>query len=186
MALGDEAAMIQTGTVSRGAQKWWEPLFAGVRARVLRYATSIFESPVQVVVFLIGAWFTANGVIAYGIYPDMAFGGHMQSCTMRFLGFIPVTVNGWHALFHLLTGMAALALAPFRNRAVGYLYACGPFYLLVAALGFIGGDNVLHMMAVDTFGSIVHAVEAVIMLAAGTLATLGERRSFPGTTTVTS
>ncbi|MFC9553837.1 DUF4383 domain-containing protein [Rhodococcus sp. NPDC056960] len=148
-------------------------LFVPFRAGALRYVHAVFDTPVQFVAFLFGAWFTANGVIAFGIYPDMAFGGSMHSCTIDFLGFIPVTVNGWHALFHLLTGLAGLVLATRRVRAVTYLRLCGPFYLIVAALGFTGGYHVLGMMAVDTFGNVVHTVEGIVMLTAGALATLG-------------
>ncbi|MBL1075486.1 DUF4383 domain-containing protein [Nocardia sp. 2] len=141
--------------------------FDRFRGLALRYVNAVLATPLQFFVFVAGTWFTANGVIAFGIYPDMAFGGgHMQSCTIQFLGFIPVTVNGWHALFHLITGVAGLALAPMYRRAAHYTWVCGLFYLLVAALGFAGGDHVLHMMAVDTFGNIVHTVEGVILLAA--------------------
>ncbi len=141
-------------------------MFDTVRTWILRYVTAVLESPLQLFAFLIGVWFTTNGVIAYGIYPDMAFGGDMRSCTIQFLGFIPVTVNGWHALFHLLTGLAGLAVAPRSNRAFVYTWTCGPFYLLVAVLGFVGGENVLHLMAVDTFGNIVHAIEGSLILTA--------------------
>ncbi|KAA8884997.1 DUF4383 domain-containing protein [Nocardia colli] len=150
--------------------------FAAFRLLVLRYVTAVLETPLQFFVFLAGAWFTTNGVIAFGIYPDMAFGGSMHSCTIQFLGFIPVTVNGWHALFHLLTGLAGLAVAPVRARAAGYTWTCGPFYLLVAALGFTGGDHVLHMMAVDTFGNIVHTIEGSLILIAGGATALAARR----------
>ncbi|MFE9575658.1 DUF4383 domain-containing protein [Nocardia sp. NPDC006044] len=149
--------------------------FAAFRLLVLRYVTAVLETPLQFFVFLTGGWFTANGVIAFGIYPDMAFGGSMHSCTIQFLGFIPVTVNGWHALFHLLTGLAGLAVAAVRTRALAYTWTCGPFYLLIAALGVTGGDHVLHMMAVDTFGNIVHTVEGTLILIAGGAAALTAR-----------
>ncbi|MFD6158264.1 DUF4383 domain-containing protein [Nocardia sp. NPDC060256] len=154
-------------------------LFDAFRSLALRYVTAVLETPLQFFVFLAGAWFTANGVIAFGIYPDMAFGGDMHSCTIQFLGFIPVTVNGWHALFHLLTGLAGLVLAPVYARAIAYAWACGPFYLLIAALGFTGGDHVLHLMAVDTFGNIVHTVEGTILLTAAGLAAFTARATTP-------
>ncbi|MFE3193808.1 DUF4383 domain-containing protein [Nocardia sp. NPDC059240] len=146
-----------------------------LRTYTLRYVTAIFETPLQLFAFLAGAWFTANGIIAFGIYPDMAFGGEMRSCTIQFLGFIPVTVNGWHALFHLISGIAGLALATRRNRAELFALIFAPYYLLVAILGFLGGDQVLHLMAVDTFGNIVHTVEGTALLAAGALASLRGR-----------
>ncbi|MGA5544866.1 DUF4383 domain-containing protein [Mycobacterium sp. NPDC051198] len=151
--------------------------FDAVRRRLLHYVTAVLATPLQFFVFVVGAWFTSNGIIAFGIYPNMAFGGgHMQTCTIQFLGFIPVTVNGWHALFHLITGLAALAAATVHARAVSYTWICGPFYLLIALLGFVGGDNVLHMMAVDTFANIVHTIEAGVLLATASAATLAIRR----------
>ncbi|MEV0686999.1 DUF4383 domain-containing protein [Nocardia sp. NPDC050378] len=142
-------------------------LFDTFRSAALRYLHAILQTPLQFFAFLFGAWFTANGVIAFGIYPDMAFGATMHSCTIQFLGFIPVTVNGWHALFHLLTGVAGLALARRYRDARAYALGCGVFYLLIAAFGFTGGDHVLHLIAVDTFGNIVHALEGIAMVAAG-------------------
>ncbi|MFG1793365.1 DUF4383 domain-containing protein [Nocardia sp. NPDC049149] len=168
--------MSESGATADRALSLTEASFEAFRTLALRYVIAVFSTPLQFFVFLIGAWFTTNGVIAFGIYPDMAFGGHMQSCTIQFLGFIPVTVNGWHALFHLLTGLAGLALAPQRHRAIAYAWFCGPFYLLVAALGFAGGDHVLHMMAVDTFGNIVHTIEGLLILTAVTLATIAGAR----------
>ncbi|MCC3313625.1 DUF4383 domain-containing protein [Nocardia africana] len=150
-------------------------LFTAFRAHALRYVNSVLETPLQFFVFAVGAWFTTNGVIAFGIYPDMAVGGSMTSCTINFLGFIPVTVNGWHALFHLITGLAGLAAAPTRSRSLTYAWVCGLFYLLVAALGFTSGDHVLHMMAVDTFGSVVHTIEGVVIV--GVAARAETRRS---------
>ncbi|MVU76128.1 DUF4383 domain-containing protein [Nocardia sp. ET3-3] len=157
--------------------------FDKFRTQALRYVNAVLETPLQFWVFVLGAWFTANGIVAFGIYPDMAFGSSMRSCTIQFLGFIPVTVNGWHALFHLLTGLAGLALAPARSRAYTYTLLCGPFYLLVATLGFAGHGPVLHMMAVDTFGNIVHVVEGLAALALCILATAPTRT---GTTAVPS
>jgi hypothetical protein len=153
--------------------------FPEFRALVLRYVTAILETPLQFWVFVMGAWFTSNGVIAYGIFPDMAFGASMHACTIQFLGFIPVTVNGWHALFHLLTGIVGLVLAPVRFRALGYSLICGMFYLVVAALGFAGGGPVLHLMAVDTVGNIVHVVEGVLTLTPGVLALARSHRARP-------
>ncbi|WP_330180941.1 DUF4383 domain-containing protein [Nocardia sp. NBC_01503] len=85
------------------------------------------------------------------------------------------TGNGWHALFHLITGLAGLVLAPVRSRSLAYTRVCGLFYLLIAALGFTGGDHVLHMMAVDNFGNVVHTIEGGIMIGVGGLAAAGAR-----------
>lgn len=115
-----------------GAGSSGSALFDSFRALVLRYVNAILETPLQFFVFVSGAWFTANGVIAFGICPDMALGGQMQTTrTIQFLGFIPVTVNGWHALFHLLTAWPVSPSPPGRYHAKAYAWTCGPLYLLL-------------------------------------------------------
>lgn len=50
--------------------------------------------------------------------------------------------------------------------------AAGPFHLLIAALGFADGDYGVHMMAVDTVGNIIHAIEGSIVVGGGGFATI--------------
>jgi len=113
-----------------------------------------------------------NGPIAYAMCPSFSFGSHMMSCTIKMLGFIPVTVNGWHALFHFVTGVAGVFAARQLRSAFWYGIGCGWLYLFVAGMGLAGGNNVLHLMAVDTFGNWVHAVEGGLVITAAALTSL--------------
>ncbi|MBB6379308.1 hypothetical protein BKA01_006583 [Pseudonocardia eucalypti] len=128
---------------------------------------------------LMSLWFVSNGPAAFAMCPSFSFGPHMTSCTVMVFGFIPVTVNGWHALFHFVTGIAGVFLAHRPRAAFAYGIGCGWFYLLVAGLGLAGGDNVLHFMAVDTFGNWIHAAEGGLVI---TAAALTARRAAGGIT----
>lgn len=122
----------------------------------------------RLVVLAMSLWWTGNGIVAFMINASFSV-QPMHSCTVFMLG-IPITVNGWHALFHLLTGLAGLLVVFLRRSAVTYAVFSGIFYLSVAALGFVGGSSVLGAMAVDTVGNWVHSVEGMIMLGTGLLA----------------
>jgi hypothetical protein len=142
---------------------------AAVRAVSRRYLTDVLRSPGQVLLLALSLWFISNGLVAYAMNPSFAMGSDMTSCTVMVLGFIPVTVNGWHALFRFLTGIPGLFAARRPRAAYWHAIGCGWFYLAVAGLGFAGDTNVLHLMAVDTFGNYVHAVEGGLCLTAAAL-----------------
>lgn len=136
---------------------------------MVRLSTGLRRSPGKIMVLLVSLWFVSNGPIAYWICPSFSFGSHMMSCTRMLFGVIPLTVNGWHAAFHLLTGLGGVSAAWQLRSAYWYGLGCGWFYVLAAMGGFAGKDNVLHFMAVDTFGNCVHAVEGALMLTAAAL-----------------
>lgn len=134
----------------------------GIRSAVVRYVGHVRSSPTQVAAFLMAAWFTSNGPVALVIYPN--FSMHpMQSRTIELLGFIPVTVNGWHALFHLITGVVGLFCMSTRSAAATWAGVTAVVYAAAGILGLMGGTSVCGMMAVDTFGNWVHLFEALIL-----------------------
>ncbi len=134
----------------------------GIRIAGARYLGRVRSSPTQVAAFLMAAWFTSNGPVALLIYPN--FSMHpMQSRTIELLGFIPVTVNGWHALFHLITGVVGLFCVRTPATAARYAGVTALVYAATGVLGLIGGTSVCGMMAVDTFGNWVHIFEALIL-----------------------
>ncbi|MGL6236622.1 MAG: DUF4383 domain-containing protein [Segniliparus sp.] len=139
-----------------------------------RRIAGIRRSPEQLFLLAMAVWFTSNGPVAYAMCPSFSFGHSMQSCTIMLLGFIPVTVNGWHALFHFVTGVVGLAQVRKGPRAaLVYGLVCGQVYLVVGALGLAGGTNVLGFMAVDAFGNWVHVVEGLLVLAPVTVLAVG-------------
>ena len=50
-------------------------------------------------------------------------------------------MNGWHNLVHLLSGVAALAVAGSRVYARLFAFGFGGVYVLVTILGLAAGDN---------------------------------------------
>ncbi|QLY28305.1 DUF4383 domain-containing protein [Nocardia huaxiensis] len=146
-------------------------MVSSVRAAVPRYLAQVWRSPGQILLLVLSVWFVSNGPVAFAMNPSLSFGARMHSCTVMVFGFIPVTVNGWHALFHFVTGIAGLFAARTARSALWYGIGCGWFYLIAAGLGLAGGDNVLGFMAVDTFGNWIHAAEGGLALTAAALTT---------------
>ncbi|AXT84247.1 hypothetical protein C6I20_02920 [Aeromicrobium sp. A1-2] len=122
-----------------------------------------------------GLWFTVgNFVSGTVIWPGTVTDSH-RVYQMDLFGFIPVVVNGWHLLFHLVTGIACLLLARRSTGAVlGSLGVAGS-YLLVGGLGLAVSGSVLGVIATDTFGDWVHLFEGS-GVALGAIAPLLARR----------
>ncbi len=146
-----------------------------LRNGVDRYVTAVRRSPTQMLAFVMAVWFTSNGPFALIIFPDFSL--HPMHCrTIEVLGFLRVTVNGWHALFHLFTGLIGLLLVRTRAGAIAWAFFIAVLYITVAFLGLAaGGNNVFGMLAVDTFGSWVHFIEGFSMLVLGVLAQRSNR-----------
>ncbi len=139
------------------------------RGYVARYLTKVWQTPAQRVVFGISLWFTSNYVSGTLIWPSTVL-HPMEMHHMSFLGFIPVTVNGWHLIFHLVTGLAGLAAVTARRSAMIYGFVAGGSYVSFAALGFINGTSVCSMLGVDTFANWVHLGEGTSLIVTALLA----------------
>jgi uncharacterized protein DUF4383 len=123
----------------------------------------------------IGVWWTINGVGAFLIDPNFAT-DHVRGGGKLF-GSVAITVNGWHALFHLLPGLLGVAVSSRPRAALAYALVAGTSYIVVATWGLLAGTNALGVIAVDTDGDLVHLVEGVFVLAAGLLTiTLSDTR----------
>src|SRR5437867_2577259 len=131
----------------------------------------------QLVSLYIGLWWTSNG-IAVAITGDTNFAtGHVHG-SAGLLG-LHIAVNGWHGLFHLLTGLIGIAVFANARAARSYLFAVAALYLVVAGWGVAGGDA-LWVMSVDTPGSLVHGVEGLIALTAALLSPTTAGLARPG------
>jgi Domain of unknown function (DUF4383) len=128
--------------------------------------------------FVIGVWWTINGVGAFLIDANFAT-DHVHGGGKLF-GSVAITVNGWHALFHLLPGLLGVALASRPRPALAYTLVAGASYIVVASWGLLAGTNALGVIAVDTSGDLVHLVEGVFLLAAGLLTISFARGGFAG------
>lgn len=146
-----------------------------IRTFVTNYFRDVRGSWTQILALLMAVWFTSNGPVALAMNPD--FSMHpMHSHTVHVLGFIPVTVNGWHALFHFVTGVAGLLCVRSKTAAVRYAAVTSLIYLAAGVLGLVGGTSVCGMMAVDTFGNWVHVIEGVILAGIAAYGVAGDRR----------
>jgi hypothetical protein len=78
-------------------------------------------------------------------------------------------VNGYHNLFHILTGLFGLALAGSYSGARKYAIGLGVLYAAVAIWGFILGDGeaILSIIPVNTEDNVLHTVIALVSLAVG-------------------
>ena len=115
----------------------------------------------QAFCLLVGLALVAIG--ALGFIANADFGG-AHGGSGDFLGF---RVNGWHNVLHVLSGLVLLALrgAPWRARVAVATFAL--VYAGVAVWGFITGDSVVGIVAVDEAGNILHlALAALAFLAA--------------------
>lgn len=139
-----------------------------------RYIQQICASRVQFLAFLMALWFTFNGPIGLAINHD--FPVHtthtMYSASFYAFGVIPVAINGWHALFHLATGVAGLLCVRSRTGAIGYAAATAVVYWVMAAVCITAGMSVCEIMAVDTFANWVHISEGLTLAAIATYGAL--------------
>lgn len=90
------------------------------------------------------------------------------------LGFIPNPLVGSGALFHtdsvhnlihLIVGLILLYTGTKAgDKAVAALKTIGVVYLVVAVLGFLGGDSVLGIFEVNAADNWLHVVLGVLIL----------------------
>lgn len=76
-------------------------------------------------------------------------------------------VEALHSIIHIISGLAALAAAWGMYNARLYFQVFGVVYAVVTVLGFIQGDNVLGLFAVNMADNVLHLVIAAVALWAG-------------------
>lgn len=121
-------------------------------------------TPAQVTVAALGIAWTVDGVLAFLGDPSTADLG--RRFEVGLLG-TSIAVDGWHALFHLVTGAVALAACAQPRAARAYAIVVGAVYLLAALSGLVTGGSALAILYVDALGSAVHMLEGGLALAAG-------------------
>ena len=121
----------------------------------------------QATALVFGIWWTINGIGALLLDPNFSTAHVHGSGTL--LGLVTITANGWHGVFHLLTGAAGITVARRPHASLVYALAAGALYVAVGALGLIVGGSAVGVIAVDASGDIVHIAEGAIVLGAGLL-----------------
>ena len=90
-----------------------------------------------------------------------------------------LSVNGWHNVVHIATGLLGLLAVGYAARA--YALGLGLVYIAVAIWGFAlsGSDpSILDIVPVNTADNVLHAALGALGLAAG-LATRAESQTAP-------
>jgi hypothetical protein len=133
-------------------------------------------SPARLYATVVGAVLTVAGII--GFFYSSSFGSPGSVDDV----FGILDVNGWHNVFHLVTGLLGLAAAGYAART--YALALGLLYVVVAIWGFtIGsGDSILGIVPINTEDNFLHLVLGVLGLGAGAASpTATTRRPATGT-----
>ena len=107
--------------------------------------------------YVFGVVFLLLGVL--GFVPGATTDGHL-------LGIFDV--SPLHNIIHLLSGVAALALASMGNeKAKLYFQVFGVVYLIVTIVGFIQGTTVLGLIGVNSADNLLHLAISAVALYAG-------------------
>lgn len=120
-------------------------------------------TPAQLAALGFGYWWTANAVGAM-----IASNASLTSLTVQSevnISALSISVNGWHVLFHLVTGLLGLAVCASPKPSLAYAWAMAALYGVVSLSGLIAGSTALGFIAVDTPGTVVHIVEFFGILA---------------------
>jgi hypothetical protein len=132
----------------------------------------------QLVALYIGLWWTSNGILTFATGDTNFAVGNVHG-SADLLG-MNIAVNGWHGMFHLLTGLTGIAVFARPEAARTYLLAVAGLYLVAAGWGLIVGQAALGVMSVDVFGSLVHGGEGLIALTAALLSPRTASPARPG------
>jgi len=122
-----------------------------------------------------GLTLIAVGVLGF-IFGGSDFGTGSNVSGQEFIVF---EVNGWHNIVHLATGAFLLLMAAKAKSAITALLVFGVVYVAVVVWGFIDGNDIANIVAVNTADNWLHVALAagalVVAIAAGGLA--GSARS---------
>ena len=118
-------------------------------------------SPARLYATLVGGTLVIAGII--GFFYSSSFGG--PGTVDDAFGIL--AVNGWHNVFHIVTGALGLLAAGYAARQ--YSIGLGALYLVVTIWGFIigGGDSILGFIPVNTEDNFLHLILGVLGIAAG-------------------
>jgi hypothetical protein len=112
---------------------------------------------------VLGATLVVAGVAGFFYNSDFSTGSHIPSD--KVLGIL--SVNGWHNLVHLVTGLIGLSAARSWSGARTYSLALFVAYTAIFILGLAYGthDAVLSLIPINGADNVLHA-----LIAAGALA----------------
>ena len=134
------------------------------------------RSPAQITALVMGVWWTTNGIGAFFLDPNLTT-SHVRGSGDLF--GVAITVNGWHALFHLIPGVLGIIAARHASPALAFTLSAGTLYVVVGVWGLLAGGGSFGVIAVDSSGDVVHVVEGLLTLTGG-IVTLATRATVRG------
>ena len=135
------------------------------------------SSPARLYATLVGGTLVIAGII--GFFYSASFGS--PGSVDKVFGLLGV--NGWHNLFHIVSGALGLLLAASFARQ--YAFGLGVVYIVLTIWGFIigSGDSILGFIPVNTADDFLHLILGILGIAAGLATPAAEtRRPQPATT----
>src|SRR6187401_2829143 len=123
------------------------------------------RTPAQVYCLVFGAVLVLAGIV--GFFTNSSFDTGDDAPRGALIGLFDV--NGWHNVVHVLSGVAALAVAGSRANARLFAFGFGGVYVLVTILGLAAGGNstLFGLVAVNTEDNFLHLAIAVAGILAG-------------------
>jgi Domain of unknown function (DUF4383) len=135
-------------------------------------------SPARLYALVVGATLVVAGIIGFFYSADFGSPGEVDDI------FGILSVNAWHNIVHVATGLLGLAVAGYAART--YALGLGVVYLVVAVWGFIlgSGESILGFIPINAEDNVLHLALGLLGLAAGAATpadTSPEPRQEPGT-----
>lgn len=134
-----------------------EPKPRGFVGRVDR----LYADPLRLTAAVAGWWWTSNLVIGVFLSHDFAT-STVDGANVDLL-FVPVAVNGWHALAHGIGGILGLVAARKTPWSAVYVGLLALIYVGWGSAGLASGQDTMWIFYGDTFGNWVHLAEGTIL-----------------------
>jgi Domain of unknown function (DUF4383) len=119
-------------------------------------------TPARLYATVVGVVLVIAGIIGFFYNSSFTSNTHIHDDVFGIL-----SVNGWHNVVHIATGLLGLALAGWAARE--YALGIGVVYIAVAIWGFIlgSGHSILSIVPINTADSVLHLALGVVGVAAG-------------------
>ena len=128
------------------------------------HTTGTKRSPAQLYALIFGGVLTVAGIVGFFYNSDFTSNRAAHDAVFGIL-----SVNGWHNLVHIGSGVLGLIAASSYASSRTYALVLGVAYIAVAVWGFIigSGDSILSIIPVNTEDNVLHLVIGVAGIAAG-------------------
>ena len=121
------------------------------------------RTPAQWFALLVGALLAVGGLIAL-VTGSTDFGTVSGGAGRNFIIW---DVSGWETVLYMVVGVAGIVAATRVDTARTFALVSGLLFAAMAIWGFIDGDDVAGIFAIDTTDNITYAVLAAVGLVLG-------------------